>query len=118
MLDDKVLKPDWRIGKIDSIKMGRDGKVREVNVAYKVMGPGLEDWTHNVVTRPVRKMIKLFEIKDTTFAEEMLAVQKAAKEILLKRGSMTDVTMASMAKWPGAVHMGNSVDKTVVHETQ
>ena len=33
-----------------------------------------------------------FEIKDTTFAEEMLAVQKAAKEILLKRGSMT-VTM-------------------------
>ena len=71
MLDDKVLKPDWRIGKVDTLKLGRDGKVREVNVAYKIIRG--DQWTHNVVTRPVRKMIKLFELNDTTFADEMTA---------------------------------------------
>ena len=110
------LKPDWRIGKIDSVKVGRDDKVREVNVAYKVMGLGLDEWTHNVVTRPVRKIIKLFEIKDTTFAEDMLAVQKAAKEILLKKGSLDPGTIASMAKWPGVKMPKSPQDSPPVQE--
>ena len=37
-----------------------------------------EHWSHNVVTRPAREMIKLFELGDTTVAEDILAVHKAA----------------------------------------
>ena len=90
MLDEKAIKQVWRVGKVDSIKVGRDGKVREVNVAYKILKEESNDWTHNVVTRPVRKIIKLFEIQDTTFAEEMKAVQEAAKTILKERGSLNE----------------------------
>ena len=64
--------------------------MREVNVAYKILKEESNDWTHNVVTRPVRKIIKLFEIQDTTFAEEMKAVQEAAKTILKERGSLNE----------------------------
>ena len=54
MLEDKEFKADWRIGKVDSVKIGRDGKVREVNIAYKVMkDDSISSWTHNVVTRPL-----------------------------------------------------------------
>ena len=35
MIDEKVLKPEWKTGKVDSIKVGRDGKVREVDISYK-----------------------------------------------------------------------------------
>ena len=67
MLDDKVLKPDWRVGKVESVMKGRDSKVREVNVSYKVMKDDDSSWTHSVVTRPVRKISKLFDVNDTTF---------------------------------------------------
>ena len=43
-------------------------------------------WTHNMVTRPTRRVVKLFELKDTTFADDMRTVYNAAKEILRRRG--------------------------------
>ena len=87
MLEEKV-KVTWKIGKVESVKVGRDNKVREVHVSYKILKD--DSWSHNVVKRPVRKIVKLFELKDTSFAEEMQAVQLAAKEILLKRGSLSE----------------------------
>ena len=45
-----------------------------------------------MVTRPVRKIIKLFELNDTTSADEMKAVHQAARKILLERGSLEDAT--------------------------
>ena len=92
-LVDSVLKAEWRLGKVDTVKVGRDGKVREANVAYKIMKD--DGWTHNVVTRPVREIIKLFEIGDTTFAEEMKAVHKAARDILVRRGALDMDVIAS-----------------------
>ena len=80
------MKAEWKIGKVESVRLGRDDKVREVNVSHKIIKEGLSNWTHSVVTRPVREIIKLFEIKDTTFAEEMKAAHKAAELILKKRG--------------------------------
>ena len=85
-LVDSVLKADWRLGKVDTVKIGRDVRVREANIAYKIMKK--DGWTHNVVTRPIREIIKLFEIGDTTFAEEMKAVHKAARDIIVKRGAI------------------------------
>ena len=95
MLDDKVLKPDWRVGKVESVMKGRDSKVREVNVSYKVMKDD-SSWTHNVVTRPVRKIIKLFDVKDTTFADDMLAVQQAARKILEKQGDFSTEALSDV----------------------
>ena len=92
------MKADWRIGKVETVKFGRDDKVREVNVANKTIKE--DHWTHNVVTRPVRQIIKLFEIGDTTFGEDMNAVHRAAKEILLKRGALDDTTK-KIDEWPG-----------------
>ena len=86
MLDEKVLKPDWRVGKVESVKVGRDGKVREINISYRVMKEDTNLWSHSVVTRPIRKVIKLFDIKDTTFSEDMLSVQKAVKALLESKG--------------------------------
>ena len=47
-----------------------------------------DEWEHNVVTRPVREMIKLFELGDTTFAEDISKVHKAAKDILVQKGAL------------------------------
>ena len=98
-LDESAMKADWKIGKVDSVKFGRDGKVREVNVAYKIIKEGLANWTHSVVTRPVREIIKLFELNDTTFADDMRAAHKAAKKILKQRGALEEASQID--DWPG-----------------
>ena len=98
-IEDSALKPIWKVGKVDSVKEGRDGLVREVNVAHKIIKE--ETWSHSVVTRPAREIIKLFEIGDTTFAEDLKAVQKAAKEILTRRGASTNTIQELMENWPG-----------------
>ena len=36
-MDDSPLGASWHVGKVDSVKIGKDGKVREVNISYKVM---------------------------------------------------------------------------------
>ena len=36
-MKDSKLKIEWKLGKIDSVKISRDKKVREVNVAYRIM---------------------------------------------------------------------------------
>ena len=112
-LTDKSMKAEWKLGKVDSIKVGRDGKVREVNIAYKILRD--DGWTHSVVTRPTRQIIKLFEIGDTTFADEMKAVHKAAKEILMKRGALID-DKNQIDQWPGLDNNAEA-DDVVQEET-
>ena len=58
-LTDSPLAADWRLGKVEFVKDGRDGKVREVGVAYKSQDIGDNKWKHNVVQRPVRSVVKL-----------------------------------------------------------
>ena len=98
-LDDSPLKIDWRVGKVESVQIGRDGASRETNIAYKILKEDSDEWTHSVVTRATREIIKLFEIGDTTFADDMKAVHKAAKKILDEKGSHADAM--HIAKWPG-----------------
>ena len=89
-IKESPMNSEWRVGKIDSVKVGTDDKIREVNIAYKILKEGRDEWNHSVVTRPVREIVKLYEIGDTTFAQEIAAVRKAAREILLERGAQTD----------------------------
>ena len=53
------------------MKVGKDGRVREINFTYKAIIDDEPGWRHNFVVRPVTRCIKLFEIKDTTYAENM-----------------------------------------------
>ena len=59
--------------------------MREVLVAYKIMNEEAEDWRHATVWRPVRQCIKLFEIGDTSFIEDMKNIRRCAEEIITKK---------------------------------
>lgn len=74
---------------IESVHEGDDGLVREVMVAYKHMEEGTKDtpsekagWRHMVVLRPVRNMIKLFSVEDTTLMQDLEEVRKLCANIL------------------------------------
>ena len=102
-LKESPLKADWRLGKVDNIKIGRDGKVREANIAYKIFKDGTNDWSHNVVTRPVRELVKLFEVGDTTFAQDMKLVHETARNILIRRGAIGQEPMSKQISSEGQV---------------
>ena len=36
-IDDSALGATWHVSKVDLVNIGKDGKVREVNIAYEVM---------------------------------------------------------------------------------
>ena len=60
-LTDSALAADWRLGKVEYVNTSRDGKVREVGIAYKIMDED-DGWKHNVVERPARAVVKLMNI--------------------------------------------------------
>ena len=77
---------EWRLGKVEMVTVGEDGKVREVKVAYrnidgKIKEKGDIAWRHMTVVRPVRNIVKLFEICGTTLMSEMEYVRKACEEV-------------------------------------
>ena len=75
----------WRIGKIEQVKIGDDGYVRQALIAYKdTSGDEPADWTHRTVERPARKIVKLFHINDTTLMDDIKAVHENAKKLLLQ----------------------------------
>ena len=44
----------WRLGKVEKVKLGADGFVREVIVSYKdTSSENPDDWIHRAVSRPV-----------------------------------------------------------------
>ena len=89
-LEDSLHKPTWRLGKVENVNIGRDGKVRDVTVAYKILKDD-GSWSHSVVSRPTREIVKLFELKDTNFSDDLKAVQRAAHRILEERGAVADI---------------------------
>ena len=93
-LTDSKLSADWRLGIVEYVNTGRDGKVRSVGVSYKIM---VEDdsklyhedfeWKSSVVERPARAVVKLMNIEDTSILEDMNKVKDLVKEILDKQKS-------------------------------
>ena len=67
----------WRLGKVEKVKYGADGFVRQVIVSYKdTNSDNPDDWIHRAVSRPVRNVIKLFHIEVTNFMEEIADAYK------------------------------------------
>ena len=87
---DSPLGATWKLGKVEQIKTGKDGYVREVLVAYKIMDEDTDTWRHATVMRPVRECIKLFEIDDTTFLDNLKDIREKAKEILFEEKAVQD----------------------------
>ena len=75
----------WRIGKVEEVKIGKDGYVRQAVIAYKdTTGEDASDWMHRTVERPVRNIVKLFHIEDTTLMDELQAIHKLSKKLLVQ----------------------------------
>ena len=85
MLKESLMSASWRIGKIEQVKIGDDGYVRQALIAYKdTSGDEPADWTHRTVERPVRKIVKLFHINDTTLMDDIKAVHENATKLLMQ----------------------------------
>ena len=97
---------NWRVGKVEDVKLGLDGYVRSVVVAYKdTSSDEPADWSHRTVDRPVRNIIKLFHIEDTTLLEDIQAVFRLSAKLLEEqklsfdnRNSETDILDDPKAK--------------------
>ena len=83
-LTDSKLAADWRLGKVEYVKTGRDGNVREVGIAFKNMDED-ENWKHSLVERPARSVVKLVNIEDTSVIDDMKKVEELSRIILGKQ---------------------------------
>ena len=82
-LNESKMSATWRLGKVEKVKYGADGFVRQVIVSYKdTNSDNPDDWIHRAVSRPVRNVIKLFHIEETNFMEEIADAYKLAEDIL------------------------------------
>ena len=88
-LKDSAMSSKWLIGKIESVSESRDGRVRVVKVSYK-HDTTTGERKYQEVERPVREIVKLFNIEDTTLLEDIKKVQDAAKQTLNSSKIVTD----------------------------
>ena len=70
------------------MKVGADGCVRQVTIAYTDSSSNNpEDWFHRSVDRPVRNIVKISHIEDTTFMDDINEVH----DLVLKMMNPEDV---------------------------
>ena len=78
-IKDSVFASAWKIGKIDEVHVSRDGLVRGVDVSYKLVDPGYDEARHMVVQRPVKQIVKLFHISDTSLIDDIAKVRNISE---------------------------------------
>ena len=78
-LTDSPLAANWRVGKIEYTMTSKDGKVRTVGVSYN---HDTEDGqkVFKIVDRPVRQVVKLMNIDDTTLIQDIQKVHMDARK--------------------------------------
>ena len=78
-LTDSPLASNWRVGKVEYTMTSKDGKVRTVGVSYN---HDTEDGqkVFKIVDRPVRQVVKLMNIDDTTIIEDIQKVHMDARK--------------------------------------
>ena len=91
-LTDSKLSADWRFGRVEYAVTGRDGKVRSVGISYKTMIENNDkvynediEWKNSMVERPVRAVVKLMNVEDTSLLEDMRKVKELVEEILVNK---------------------------------
>ena len=68
----------WRIGRVEFVKVSNDGVVRTVGIAYKTDVTK----TFTIVERPVRQVIRLFHLEDTSLIDQIKQIQEFAEQLL------------------------------------
>ena len=72
-----VIKGEWTVGAVESVKFGRDGLVREATVKY--CNPS--ENTPRYTTRAARSLVRLFNVEDCHWKTDMEEVRKMLKEM-------------------------------------
>ena len=67
---------EWTVGQVDSVTRSKDGVVRRVNIRYFNAGDSQPKFTD----RAVRSLVRLFNIEDNYFIEDMAEVEKLMKK--------------------------------------
>ena len=82
-LTESKMSADWRAGKVEEVKIGEDGYVRKVRIAYKdTSAQDSDDWIHRTVDRPVRNIVKIFSLDETSFMDDINDVHKLAEKMM------------------------------------
>ena len=82
-LQESAMSANWRSGKVENVKIGADGCVRQVTISYTdTTADNAEDWTHRTVDRPVRNIVKISHIDETTFMDDINEVHDLAKKVM------------------------------------
>ena len=79
-LKDSPLDAKWVVGKVENVIPSRDKKIRTVEIGYKYDSENGER-VFKTVERPVRQIVKLMEVNDTSLLDDIKNVQKEAKKI-------------------------------------
>merc|ERR1711867_190294 len=67
----------WTVGKVITIKLGRDGTPRRAEVKYHNLG----DFFAKITDRAARSLVKLSNVEDSTRNEDMVEVKKVTKAL-------------------------------------
>ena len=70
-----VIKGEWTVGAVESVKFGRDGLVREATVKYCNPSENIPRYT----TRAARSLVRLFNVEDCHWKTDMEEVRKMLK---------------------------------------
>ena len=77
-LTESKMSADWRVGRVEFVKISDDGVVRIIGIAYKTeIGESF-----SIVERPSRAVIRLFHLEDTCLMDQIKLVEEFAKELL------------------------------------
>ena len=63
-----------------------------MNIAYKIMTDDKPGWRHNVVVRPATECIKLFEIEDMSYTENIEEIRILTEQIQKGKEEVVDET--------------------------
>ena len=100
-LTSSALSSKWHIGKVEYVLPSRDRKARKVVISYK---HDTEDGSRkmSIVDRPVRQVVKLCNIEDTSLLDDIAAVRNAAKKIINDRKVKENISIKDSG--------GNNID--------
>ena len=68
---------DWTVGKVDEVEVSKDGVVRRCNIKYQNSNESFPRFTD----RAARSLVKLMNIDDTCWRQDMDLVEKLIKEL-------------------------------------
>ena len=85
------LNSDWTVGLVDSVIRSKDGVVRRVTVKYHNHGDSAPKFTD----RAVRSLVKLFNIHDNYFIEDMSHVEKLMSKLSTEAEGVANVMTAN-----------------------